>query len=46
VEGDVEGEPESGLIDPQEVLPEEQVPGARNRQELGQPLHYAQQDGI
>ena len=46
MEGDVEGKPEALLIQPQKILPEEQVPGARNRQELGQPLHYAQQDGL
>jgi hypothetical protein len=44
VEGHVEGEPETILVQAEEVLPEQEVPGARDRQELGEPLNHAEQD--
>ena len=46
MEGDVEGEAETSLIQAQEVLAEQQMSGARDRQKLGQPLHDAQQDRL
>jgi hypothetical protein len=46
MEGDIEGKPEALFVHAEKVLPEEKMPGARDRQELGQPLHYAQQDGF
>lgn len=38
----VEGEPEAHLVHAQEVLGEEQVPGAGDGEELREPLNHAQ----
>jgi hypothetical protein len=46
VDGRVEGEAEALLVHPEEVLAKEQVPGAREGQELGEALHHAQEDGF
>ena len=43
VQRDVEGKPEAVLVQPQEVLPEKQVPRAGDGQELREPLHHAEQ---
>ena len=46
VDGGVEGESEASPVHPEEVLAKEQVPGARDGQELGEELHHAQKDGL
>jgi hypothetical protein len=46
VYGGVEGEAEASPVHPEEVLAKEQVPGARDGQELGEELHHAQKDGL
>jgi hypothetical protein len=43
VQRHVEGETETVLVQPKEILPEQEVSGAGYRQELGQPLHHAEQ---
>ncbi len=42
VQSHIEWEPKSILIQAQEILPEKQMPGTRNRQELREPLNYPQ----
>lgn len=44
--GGVEGEPEAGLVEVQEVLGDQQVPGAGVGQELGEPLYHPQQQRL
>src|SRR5690606_6046533 len=44
VEHDVEGE--APVLPPEQVRDEDQVPGGGHRDELGQPLHDAEQDGL
>ena len=46
VQRHVEGQPETVLVEAEEVLAQEQVPRARYRQELREPLHHAQYDGL
>jgi hypothetical protein len=46
VDGGVEGETEALLVHAKEVLAKEQVPRAGHRQELGESLYHAQEDGF
>ena len=42
----VEGEPEPVLVEPEKILPEQEVPRTRHRQELREPLHDPEHYGL